>query len=209
MEPSPSSTSSPTTAKAPILDPLPIRAVGEIEARESISLIRLAHALGSLRLPDWSRSALQAGVDHFAHHGCFGGGFAIHRSSTLKFAEIGAPCDHVDDDFELVAWNHGPAEARIVDGDKVEQFFFTFFHFVEEQKAGRLRHGFQNQDAGHNRIAGKMALKEMFVDGDVFDSDDMLFSFHFLDHVDEKKWIAVRKDGLNRVDVENHWWPLS
>src|ERR1700734_2012799 len=43
MHPSPSSTSAPTTAKAPIFTPLPIREEEETSARASISLIEAYH----------------------------------------------------------------------------------------------------------------------------------------------------------------------
>src|ERR1700735_227566 len=43
MQPSPSSTSTPTTAKAPIFTPVPIREEEETSARASISLIEAYH----------------------------------------------------------------------------------------------------------------------------------------------------------------------
>ena len=44
-----------------------------------------------------------------------------------------------------------------------------------------------------------MALKEAFVDGDVFDSDDALHAFHLFDGVHQQKGIAVRQDFLDPV----------
>src|ERR1700690_974829 len=62
-------------------------------------------------------------VNHLAHERGFGSEFAGNGSAAMKFAECAAPGEHVHFDAQLVAGNHGAAEAPAVDGDKVEQFF--------------------------------------------------------------------------------------
>ena len=80
----------------------------------------------------------------------------------------------------------------------------AIFHFAEQQQSADLGNGFNDQDAGHNRFAGKMTLKEVFVHGDVLDSDNALLWFHFFDSVNQKKGIAVGQDFLDPNAVENH-----
>ena len=45
--------------------------------------------------------------------------------------------------------------------------------------------GFDDEDAGHDGGAGEVALKEVFVHGDVFDSDGAAVAIHFDDAVNE------------------------
>jgi hypothetical protein len=49
-----------------------------------------------------------------------------------------------------------------------------------------------------------MALKEIFVHGDILDCDNALLAFHFFDSVHEKERVAVREYLLDPVDVEDH-----
>ena len=146
-------------------------------------------------------------VYHFAHERGFGCEFAAHTSASLKFAKCSAPGENVYFDAQLIARNDRSAKARVINGDEIEKLFFAVFYFLQQKQAAGLGHGFDDEDAGHDGFAGKMSLKEMFVDSDVLDSDDVLPAFHFFDGVDEKKRVAVREDGLDGVDVENHCWP--
>jgi hypothetical protein len=107
--------------------------------------------------------------------------------------------------FQLIARNDGSAESGFVYTREIEELFFAVRNLVEDQDAGSLGHGFENQHAGHDGLSRKMALKEIFVYGDVFDCDNALLAFHFLDGVDEEERISVRENFLDPVDVENHY----
>ncbi len=53
----------------------------------------------------------------------------------------------------------------------------TVGDFVEEESAAGLSDGFDHEDAGHDGVAGEMALEELFVEGDVLEGDDALACF--------------------------------
>src|ERR1700726_4419622 len=150
----------------------------------------------SLRLLNggWRGLLNLVNVHHFAHERGLGCQFAADAGASLKFAECSAPGENVYFDAQLIARNDGAAEARVINGDEIEKFFFAVFYFLQQKQASGLRHGFDDENAGHDGFTGKMSLKEIFVDGDVLDSDDVLPAFHFFDGVDEKKRIAVRED---------------
>src|SRR5580658_8435839 len=52
-----------------------------------------------------------------------------------------------------------------------------------------------------------MALKEAFIDANILYSNNSLPSFHFFDGIDQQKWIAMRKNLLDPVNVEDHRFP--
>jgi hypothetical protein len=78
---------------------------------------------------------------------------------------------------------------------------------LQQQYAPRLRHGLYDQNARHDGLAGEMALKEAFIDGDVLYSYNPLPSFHFFDGIDQQKWIAMWENLLDPVTVEDHRCP--
>ena len=56
--------------------------------------------------------------------------------------------------------------------------------------------------AGHDGMAGEMALEIRLVDGDVLDAGARLLAIHVDDPVDQQEGIAVRQDLLNLRDIE-------
>src|SRR6266571_1083034 len=143
-------------------------------------------------------------VHHLAHERRLGGQIAVDRRLAFQFAEIAAPGQHVDFEPELIARNHGPPEARIVHGHKIEQLVLAVRHFLEQQQPAGLRHGFDDEHAGHDRFPRKMPLKMRFVDGPVLDADNPLQRLHFEDRIHHQKWIAMRQYLLDTVHVKNH-----
>ena len=115
------------------------------------------------------------------------GEFAIHGGAAFELAESAAPGEHLHLDPQLVAGNHGPAEAGIVDGDEIEQLLLAVGNFLQQQQAARLRHGLDDQHARHDRLAGKMPLEIAFIDGDILDSDNALPLFHFFNGVNQQE----------------------
>ena len=104
----------------------------------------------------------------------------------------------------MVSGDDGTAKTGIVHGDDVHEFVFAVLNIEKQEQTTHLGHGFDDQNARHDWLAGEMALKKVFVDRDVFNSDDALLSFHFFDSIHEEKWVAVREDFLDPDAVEDH-----
>src|SRR5205807_7146521 len=68
-------------------------------------------------------------------------------------------------------------------------------------RASRLRHALDQQNAGKNRVAGKMPEELRLVHGDILDADRGVVTAHFDDAVDHEKWIAMRQCFEDRRDV--------
>ena len=60
-----------------------------------------------------------------------------------------------------------------------------------DENASGLDNGLTQQDAGHNRIAGKMAGEERFVDGHVFERHNPFGSDDLHDSVNEQERVTV------------------
>jgi hypothetical protein len=165
-----------------------------------------SHACG--RIHGAFRSSIGFQIDHGAHDGGFDRDFAVYARDAGNFAKRATKSNHIDFDAQLIAGDDRAAEARVIHGSHVHKLVVAILHFAEQEQSADLGYRFDNQDTGHYGFAWKMTLKEVFVNGDVLDSDDTLLWFHFFDGVDEKKGIAVRKNFLDPNAVEDHCAPL-
>ena len=156
--------------------------------------------------------------------GTLAGGISVSRSTILhisvasaasspltvalamQFAEAQTftPGDDVHFQPQLISGNDRSAETRIVNRDEIQQLFFALRHFLKQQEASRLRHGFDDQDSRHDWLSRKMPLKIAFIDCDVLDSHNALPSFHFFNAIYQKERVAMRQNLLDIVDVEKH-----
>src|SRR6056297_101957 len=191
-QPLPSSTSSPTIAYGPIstssaiVAPAPTIALGwtmdgSVPGALGIGPGRAEHfAAGDALVIDAGFCLVQP---HAAHH------------ALLANVEM-----------ELIAGYHGAVEARLVDLDQVEKLLRPAGLFARKvrQTTGSLGHGFQDQHARHHRVARKMALEKMLVDGHVLDRVDLGRIFHRpVDHpVDQQERIPVRQKAEDVLDVD-------
>jgi hypothetical protein len=91
---------------------------------------------------------------------------------ALHAAELPAPVQDLDLELELVAGDDGPAELRVVDADDVDLHALRVLGLLQKPDAGRLREALHDQDAGHHRLAGEMALEELLGAGDVLYGDE-------------------------------------
>ncbi len=99
-----------------------------------------------------------------------------NRSPSLDF--------HFDP--QLVAGTHRAAKFCPLDAREHHYLIVTIFHFREQQRASGLRNGFDDEDAGHDRQAGEMAIEERFVNRDVLNRYDALFGFQFQHAIDQQ-----------------------
>src|SRR5215472_17597470 len=201
---SPSSTSSPTTAKEPMRTFWPIRAVAETMARESISLIADTYRVACRRVA--GRPLRLAIHEHAAQNG-FRRDFTVHRRDRLQLAEFHFPLQHGHFDTQLISGDDRSAKARLIDGGEIKKLLVAFLNLGKQEQATRLRHALDDQHSGHDGFPREMALKVAFVDRDVFDGHNTLEPFDLQDAVHEQERIAMRQYFLNARVVENHCIP--
>ena len=72
---------------------------------------------------------------------------------------------------------------------------------MNADRAGRLRHAFDQQHAGHDRMVGKMTLELRLVEGHVLDADAGFVAADVDDPVDQQKRIAMRQRFQELQDV--------
>ncbi len=111
----------------------------------------------------------------------------------------------LDVEVDDVAGQHRFAEAGLVDGHEEHKLAGVgIAQMVQHQGACSLGHGFNQQHPRHDGLAGKMALEEGLIDGDVLDRRALLLAIHINHPVDEKKGIAVRQQLHDAGDVGAH-----
>src|SRR5262249_6669271 len=104
--------------------------------------------------------------------------------------------------LDRVARYHRLAELGPVDCHEIDVLWMITAHLREHaDRAGRLRHALDKQNAGKDRVAGKMPEELRFVHGDILDADRGVVTAHFDDAVDHEKWIAMRQCLEDRRDI--------
>ena len=118
----------------------------------------------------------------------------LRESFRLHQRELAQAVDLVHD---------GPAEFGGIDRDEEDEFLIAIRNVFEDENAGRLSHGFDDEDAGHDREIGVAAVEEWLVDrADILDADDA-FRIHFEDAIDQQEWVAMRQDLPNLVYIHD------
>src|SRR5262249_17023072 len=74
-------------------------------------------------------------------------------------------------------------------------------HMTQSQNARGMRHALDQKHARHDRVIGKMTEEMRLVEGDIFDSDTVIFAADVDDPVDHDKRIAVRKEPQDLADI--------
>src|SRR4051812_13570622 len=185
---SPSSTSAPMTQYGPIrheegiFAPRPTIAVACTLAAAAEDFIRLA-------------------VDDDAAEFGLAGELVAHVGCTLHASDVAAEGEHFNLDTELVAGRDLFAEFTFVDAGEQDQLRVGLELAHDEQPAG-LSHGFHDEHARHDGVAGKVSNEVRLVHGHRFDGGDALAGFHTDDAIDQQEGIAVRQDLLYLIDVE-------
>jgi hypothetical protein len=67
-------------------------------------------------------------VHHFAHQRRFCSQLSVYRRFYLQFSEVTTPGKHLHFHSQLIARHYGPAESRVIHGDKVQQFFIAVWN---------------------------------------------------------------------------------
>jgi len=132
------------------------------------------------------------------------GHLAVHRGLGFHAPQAALEGQHVHLDTQLISRSHRAAELGPLDAGKYRQLGFAVGDFAHHDDGAGLGHRLDHQHAGHDRIAGKVALKKRLVHGHVLDRDQPLAALK-LDHsVDQQKRVAVGEQTQDLLDVECH-----
>src|SRR6185369_4427985 len=117
-------------------------------------------------------------VGELAHDFGFGNDYAIHRGHAGHLGHAGFLFEDLHLHAQGVAGHHGAAEAGVFDGNQEDEFVGAVGHVVEYQHARGLRHGFNDQHAGHDGKIREVAGELRFIGGNALDADDAV-CLHF------------------------------
>lgn len=123
----------------------------------------------------------------------------VRRRPTL--ADRPADALQLTDQVEHVTGLDEALEAHIVDARK-EREPATVLIFREDGDGARLRHRLDDQDARHDRPAGKVALEVPLVGANALARDDARARLELEHLVDEEKRITMRQDRLDLCPPE-------
>jgi hypothetical protein len=136
-------------------------------------------------------AALAFARDHLAGERGFAGQLALDRGAAGDAPGARTERQHIHLDAQLVSRRDRPAEFGPLDAGENHQLFFPVGDLGQHDHPAGLGHRLHHQNAGHDGIAGEMALKERLVDGDIFDRHQPPGRLEFDDPVDEQKRVAV------------------
>jgi hypothetical protein len=142
-------------------------------------------------------------IDDLASDGGFAGEFAVDGCAAFHFRGVGTPREDGDFDAQLVAGHDGLAELGALDAGEDHELLVSIGDLGKEKCSSGLSDGFDDEDAGHDRVTGKVSCEMRLVYGDVLDGDDALATIDLDDAVDEKERVAMRKNALDLENVEN------
>src|SRR5690606_14405680 len=100
----------------------------------------------------------------------------INRSLAIKFPDATFFRQHTGFQLQSVSRNNLPLETHIINaGEEIDGTIFRpFVHGLETQNSRRLRQGFDNHHALKDRRLRKVAIKYVFIAGDIFVGNDLL-----------------------------------
>jgi hypothetical protein len=131
----------------------------------------------------------------------FGNRFAVDGALSVSFPNFAARFHKLNMNQQGVAGHNGFAEFDFV-GAHEEAEASGVLSTAEHENAGDLSHGFELEDAGHDGMAGEMALEKGFVDGDAFQSDSFIFPLEPEHAIDHEEGVTVGKNAHDLIDIE-------
>ena len=132
------------------------------------------------------------------HDDGFDGDLSVHFGDGAEFADAAFVGQQLDFENKLVAGDDLAFEAGFVYAGEEEEFVFFAAAFAEDGEcAAGLRHGFDDEYAGHDGQVGEMALELRLVHGDVFNRGQGFHGLEGGDAVELQKRIAVGNEFLD------------
>ena len=101
---------------------------------------------------------------------------------------------------QCVTREHRFAELGVVDAHEVDKLPFGIVYRTEKQNSAGLGHRLDDENRRHDRMTGKVAHEEWFVERYVLDAHHAVLR-KLGDPVHQKERIAVRHDLHNKVDI--------
>src|SRR5690625_4723940 len=151
-------------------------------------------AMPSLACGVHGRTMKRSGVlpDHGAE-GCFRHQVPINEDLAGELPEGAAAALLLNLDLKLIAGLDRLAEAAGVDRHEVDELAGNIIaQRPDDQHSGRLRHGFNDKHARHDRMAWKVALEEVLIDCDILQADGAHIRNQIADPVNHQHRIAMR-----------------
>src|SRR5579859_1928465 len=116
---------------------------------------------------------------------------AAHRLA-LELPDIAAMLLARDVNVQAIAWQDRAPEARVVDAHEIDELAFRPGpQRLHNQHRCRLRHGFDDEHARHDRTLGKVAFEIALVDRHVLDADGALAGDHIHHTIDQQERVTV------------------
>lgn len=134
--------------------------------------------------------------DEREHQLTLAGELAIDRGRRRTGADTAAKLPKLNRHQQLIARFHLTFEADIIDASKECKLVLVFLEHLQRDTTG-LRHRFNDQHTGHNRVLREVALEERLVGGDVLDTDGFHTWFELDDAINQQERITVRKQLAN------------
>src|SRR5688572_23273274 len=156
----------------------------------------------------WDGCRLSSSVADHRRHLRFGNHLAIHPGDAARLRDLAAHLDDLDLEHDLVTRLHRLSELDVVERHEVNDLRIRLLERAEEQHSSHLRHGLDDEYSGHDRMPGKMPLKERLVDRHVLDADHPLSFFDLENAIDEEKRISVRKHPHDLFDSVHCFSPV-
>lgn len=128
--------------------------------------------------------------------------FAIDCGFAAALAHIAASLPDFDFELQLIAGHDLLSETRFVDAH--EQGNQIALLPIAHQNRRGLREGFDDEHARHHGIAREMPLEERLIRRHIFVRDQPLAGDQLGHAIHQQKGIAVRKDFLDVLSVQNH-----
>ena len=113
-----------------------------------------------------------APVGDDAHDVGLGGELAFDVRLAVHLLDATADAKGRDRDDERVAGKYWTAEARVVNAAEEDELVFAVLYLLERVDRADLRHRLDDEDAGHDGRAGKVALEEVLAHRHLLDADD-------------------------------------
>src|SRR5262245_40288991 len=140
---------------------------------------------------------LELGIIRIQNHGAdlgLGDDLPVHFGFAIKPPGATAAANLAHMVVKMVPGQHGLAKLCPVYPHEINELRLVIGLEVRNaQGACGLGQPLDDQYAWHDREAGKVPLKEGFIDGDALDADAALIAVHFNEPVDQQKRIAMRQ----------------
>ena len=186
----PRRTCSPITACGPTTVPAPIVAVGWTTALGSIT--------APSRLP--GRGSMTSAIRRSASAATF----VADECPPVGTREPRAPRSDRDFKTQAVAGDNPQPELRVIHPAQVRARGGAIAR-LGEQDRGDLRQRFNHQHPRHQRLAGKVSLKEFLADRHVLVGNHATSRLVLRHRVDEGGGVAIAQAIQNFGDVYRHW----